>query len=147
MQISSSRREKTYTMYSNENEHVGEQLLEDQRKRTREGETITSDTKKASIVYTRFVNSVQIWLISFFCNTIQAKTFNVSFDEYAGPSENDRIEISDDSEILDVEPLSGWEFDTPMPSWLKKAMDRHETLTTGADRSFRKIRTSKTVSD
>lgn len=60
MQISSSRREKTYTMYSNENEHVGEQLLEDQRKRTREDETITSDTKKASIVYTRFVNSVQI---------------------------------------------------------------------------------------
>ncbi|CAB4402792.1 unnamed protein product [Rhizophagus irregularis] len=47
MQISSSRREKTYTMYSNENEHVGEQLLEDQRKRTREDETITSDTKKA----------------------------------------------------------------------------------------------------
>ncbi|CAB4403765.1 unnamed protein product [Rhizophagus irregularis] len=45
--ISSSRREKTYTMYSNENEHVGEQLLEDQRKRTREDETITSDTKKA----------------------------------------------------------------------------------------------------
>ncbi|CAG8729442.1 18135_t:CDS:2, partial [Rhizophagus irregularis] len=26
IQISSSRREKTYTMYSNENEHVGEQL-------------------------------------------------------------------------------------------------------------------------
>ncbi|CAG8754961.1 9413_t:CDS:2, partial [Funneliformis caledonium] len=78
IQISSSRREKTYTMYSNENEHVGEQLLEDQRKRTREGETITSDTKKSN--------------------------------------ENDRIEISDDSEILDVEPLSGWEFDTPMPS-------------------------------
>ncbi|PKY47546.1 hypothetical protein RhiirA4_462763 [Rhizophagus irregularis] len=48
MQISSSRREKTYTMYSNENEHVGEQLLEDQRKRTREDETITSDTKKAN---------------------------------------------------------------------------------------------------
>ncbi|CAI2191498.1 19307_t:CDS:2 [Funneliformis geosporum] len=105
---SSSRREKTYTMYSNENEHVGEQLLEDQRKRTREDETITSDTKKASI----------------------AKTFNVSFDEYVDSSENDRIEISDDSEVVDVEPLSGWEFDTPMPSWLKKAMDRHKTLTT-----------------
>ncbi|CAB4381630.1 unnamed protein product [Rhizophagus irregularis] len=72
---------KTYTMYSNENEHVGEQLLEDQR------------------------NELE-----------KAKTFNVSFDEYTGPSENDRIEIPDDSEILDVEPLSGWEFDTLMPS-------------------------------
>ncbi|CAG8539153.1 7746_t:CDS:10 [Ambispora leptoticha] len=108
MQISSSRREKTYMMYSNENEHVGEQLLEDQRKRTIEDDTITSDTKKASI----------------------AKTFNVSFDEYVDSIENDKIEISDDSEILDVEPLSGWEFDTPMPSWLKKAMHQHKTLTT-----------------
>ncbi|EXX52514.1 hypothetical protein RirG_252400 [Rhizophagus irregularis DAOM 197198w] len=104
MQISNSRREKTYTMYSNENEHVGEQLLEDQRKRTRD-EPIISDTKKA-------------------------KPFNVSFDEYVDSYENDRIEIFDYPEILDVEPLSGWEFDTPMPSWLKKAMDRHKTLIT-----------------
>ncbi|POG70229.1 hypothetical protein GLOIN_2v1619239 [Rhizophagus irregularis DAOM 181602=DAOM 197198] len=113
MQISNSRREKTYTMYSNENEHVGEQLLEDQRKRTRD-EPIISDTKKASI----------------------AKPFNVSFDEYVDSYENDRIEIFDYPEILDVEPLSGWEFDTPMPSWLKKAMDRHKTLiTTIGDRT------------
>ena len=70
-------------------------------------------------------------LCHFFCNSIQAKTFNVPFDEYVDSSENDnRIEISYDSEILDVEPLSGWEFDTSMPSWLKKAMDRHKTLTT-----------------
>uniref|UniRef100_U9UNU1 Uncharacterized protein n=1 Tax=Rhizophagus irregularis (strain DAOM 181602 / DAOM 197198 / MUCL 43194) TaxID=747089 RepID=U9UNU1_RHIID len=117
MQISNSRREKTYTMYSNENEHVGEQLLEDQRKRTRD-ETITSDTKKA-------------------------KTFNVSFDEYTGPSENDRIEIPDDSEILDVEPLSGWEFDTLMPSWLKKAMDRHKTLTTAQTDPLEKFELAK----
>ncbi|CAB5362718.1 unnamed protein product [Rhizophagus irregularis] len=84
MQISSSRREKTYTMYSNENEHVGEQLLEDQRKRTREDETITSDTKKA-------------------------KTFNVSFDEYVDSYENDRIEIFDYPEILDVEQSERFE--------------------------------------
>ena len=74
---------------------------------------------------------------------IQAKTFNVSFDEYAGPSENDRIEISDDSEILDVEPLSGWEFDTPMPSWLKKAMDRHKTLTTAQTDPLEKFELAK----
>ncbi|GBC11031.2 hypothetical protein GLOIN_2v1868900 [Rhizophagus irregularis DAOM 181602=DAOM 197198] len=89
-----------------------------QRKRTREGETITSDTKKA-------------------------KTFNVSFDEYTGPSENDRIEIPDDSEILDVEPLSGWEFDTLMPSWLKKAMDRHKTLTTAQTDPLEKFELAK----
>ncbi|CAB4399654.1 unnamed protein product [Rhizophagus irregularis] len=34
-QISESRYEKKYEMYSNENEHVGEQLLRDQRKRVR----------------------------------------------------------------------------------------------------------------
>ncbi|CAG8543430.1 785_t:CDS:10 [Rhizophagus irregularis] len=90
-------------------------------KRTREGETITLDTKKASI----------------------AKTFNVSFDEYTGPSENDRIEIPDDSEILDVEPLSGWEFDTLMPSWLKKAMDRHKTLTTAQTDPLEKFELAK----
>ncbi|CAB4481878.1 unnamed protein product [Rhizophagus irregularis] len=87
-------------------------------KRTREGETITLDTKKA-------------------------KTFNVSFDEYTGPSENDRIEIPDDSEILDVEPLSGWEFDTLMPSWLKKAMDRHKTLTTAQTDPLEKFELAK----
>ncbi|UZO05440.1 uncharacterized protein OCT59_025790 [Rhizophagus irregularis] len=81
-------------------------------------ETITSDTKKA-------------------------KTFNVSFDEYTGPSENDRIEIPDDSEILDVEPLSGWEFDTLMPSWLKKAMDRHKTLTTAQTDPLEKFELAK----
>ncbi|CAG8627326.1 134_t:CDS:2 [Ambispora gerdemannii] len=32
IQISESRREKTYIMYSNENEHVGNELLEDQEK-------------------------------------------------------------------------------------------------------------------
>ncbi|CAG8664614.1 8929_t:CDS:2, partial [Paraglomus brasilianum] len=32
IQISKSRREKTYVMYSNENEHVGNKLLEDQSK-------------------------------------------------------------------------------------------------------------------
>ncbi|CAG8647232.1 10166_t:CDS:2, partial [Diversispora eburnea] len=32
IQISESRREKTYTMYSNENEYVGNELLEDQKK-------------------------------------------------------------------------------------------------------------------
>ncbi|UZO10105.1 uncharacterized protein OCT59_001703 [Rhizophagus irregularis] len=99
---------KTYTTYSNENEHVGEQLLEDQR------------------------NELE-----------KAKTFNVSFDEYTGPSENDRIEIPDDSEILDVEPLSGWEFDTLMPSWLKKAMDRHKTLTTAQTDPLEKFELAK----
>jgi hypothetical protein len=49
-------------MYSNENEHVGEQLLENQKKRTRKGEdiTATTPTKKATIIHTRFVNSVDI---------------------------------------------------------------------------------------
>ncbi|GBC28870.2 cytochrome P450 [Rhizophagus irregularis DAOM 181602=DAOM 197198] len=83
MQISNSRREKTYTMYSNENEHVGEQLLEDQRKRTRD-EPIISDTKKA-------------------------KPFNVSFDEYVDSYENDRIEIFDYPEILDTDPSERFE--------------------------------------
>ena len=64
---------------------------------------------------------------------IQAKTFN----------ENDKIEISDDSEILDVEPLSGWEFDTPMPSWLKKAMHRHKTLTTAQTDPSEKFKLAK----
>ncbi|CAG8768546.1 18483_t:CDS:2, partial [Gigaspora margarita] len=32
IQISKSRREKTYIMYSNENEHIGNELLEDQKK-------------------------------------------------------------------------------------------------------------------
>ncbi len=32
IQISKGRREKTYTMYSNENEHIGNKLLEDQKK-------------------------------------------------------------------------------------------------------------------
>ncbi|POG80478.1 hypothetical protein GLOIN_2v1868900, partial [Rhizophagus irregularis DAOM 181602=DAOM 197198] len=73
----------------------------------------------------------------------KAKTFNVSFDEYTGPSENDRIEIPDDSEILDVEPLSGWEFDTLMPSWLKKAMDRHKTLTTAQTDPLEKFELAK----
>ncbi|CAG8587086.1 2938_t:CDS:2, partial [Funneliformis caledonium] len=36
-----------------------------------------------------------------------------------------------------------WEFDTPMPSWLKKAMDRHETLTTSQTDPLEKL-TSKT---
>ena len=41
--------------------------------------------------------------------------------------------ILDDSEIIDAEPLTGWEFNTPVPSWLQKAMERHKTLTTQTD--------------
>ncbi|CAG8641243.1 5411_t:CDS:2 [Funneliformis mosseae] len=89
-------------------------------------ETSSAVQKKQISTYKRNASKIDEETVSA-TSTKKAKTFNVSFDEYV---ENDRSDISDDSEILDVEPLSGWEFDTPMPSWLKKAMERHKTLTT-----------------
>ncbi|CAG8645730.1 1389_t:CDS:2, partial [Ambispora gerdemannii] len=36
---------------------------------------------------------------------------------------NNRSEITDDSEIIDEVPLTDWELDTPIPSWIQKAME------------------------
>ena len=82
----------------------------------------------------------------FFCNTVQAKTLNVSFDEsfdeYIDSIENNISETVDDSEIVDEEPLMDWELDTPIPSWIQKAMERHKTLTTQTD-PYEKFESSK----
>ncbi|CAG8752445.1 5967_t:CDS:2, partial [Funneliformis caledonium] len=75
-------------------------------------ETSSAVKKKQISTYKRNASKIDEETVSA-TSTKKAKTFNVSFDEYV---ENDRSDISDDSEILDVEPLSGWEFDTPMPS-------------------------------
>jgi hypothetical protein len=74
---------------------------------------------------------------------VQEKTFNVSFDEYVDSGENNRSEILGNSEIIEVEPLTGWEFDTPVPSWLQKAMGRHKSLTTVQTNPFEKFELAK----
>ena len=74
---------------------------------------------------------------------VQAKTFNVSFEEYVDSGENNKSEISDYSEIFDVKPLTGWEFDTPVPSWLKKAIKRHKSLTTAQTSPSEKFESAK----
>ncbi|CAI2193800.1 13649_t:CDS:10, partial [Funneliformis geosporum] len=79
-------------------------------------------------------------------STKKTKTFNVSFDEYIDsnetnrneidddPSETNRNETDDDFEIVDA---IDWEFDTPIPSWLQKAMKQHKSLTSQTDSSKR----------
>ncbi|CAG8609410.1 10714_t:CDS:10 [Acaulospora morrowiae] len=64
-------------------------------------------------------------------------TFDVSFDEYVDSIETNGNEIDDDSEIIDVEPSTDWEFDTTVPSWLKKVMEQHKLLTSQTDPSKR----------
>ncbi|CAG8468020.1 9558_t:CDS:2 [Paraglomus occultum] len=60
----------------------------------------------------------------------QAKTVNVTFSEYVDFGETNR----NDFEIVDV---IDWEFDTPIPSWLQKAMNQHKLLTSQTDPSER----------
>ena len=63
----------------------------------------------------------------------QAKTFNVTFSEYVDSSETNRNE-TDDFEVVDA---IDWEFDTPIPSWLQKAINQHKLLTSQTDPSER----------
>ena len=65
----------------------------------------------------------------------QAKTFNVTFSEYVDSSETNRNE-TDDFKVVVVDVID-WEFDTPIPSWLQKAMNQHKLLTSQTDPSER----------
>ncbi|CAG8553436.1 25905_t:CDS:2 [Dentiscutata erythropus] len=99
--ISSTRREKTFTMYLNENQDVGEQLLEGQRKQSnKKNVNLGSCSNEKDIENT---------------TNKKAKTFNSSFDVYVGSNEGscDILDFTEfDESYLAMNPEKMWRLKT-----------------------------------